>query len=197
MYFHKEARLIYLAHPRTASMATANALKSIGFEKCGGNHHIRLWDRCSPLPERLSDPIPYGENLVTEENRNEWYVFTTIRNHYDAVISWVFRRWRGRVKHGFEVKHFVEALDHNGWVGENSLWSLHSYDVDHIMRYENLQKEFDSVLRLGGLPKTIIEPYNVSEGRKGRHYRDLYIEETKEYVYHRFMDEMLMFGYTF
>jgi hypothetical protein len=76
MYVHEDRKLVYLAHPRTASNATVAFLKTCGFVKAlhpaVADHHAQL-----------GPP-------VTLKNRHEWTVATTVRNPLDTVVSWLF-----------------------------------------------------------------------------------------------------------
>jgi len=199
MYYHEAARLVYLAHPRTASVATATALQKVQFKQLGGNHHMRLWEYSPPRSSpKLQNPLPYGFNVVTPENRHEWTVFTCVRNHWDAAVSWVFKRYKDpAIEIEWKLETFVEALNYNGWVDANRMWALHSDDANIIMRYETLDADFERVLsRVGPLAPRITR-HNVSRKRAGRHYREFYVAETRDYIYDRFRSEIEALAYEY
>lgn len=185
MYIHKARRLIYLAHPRTASVATAAALAHLGFVKLEppSDHHSRLWDEGSP---------------VSRDNRSTWRVLTTVRNHWDAVVSWTFRRFKTR-KAGdilWDVKLLETALD-NRWISGERLWWLHSDDADTVLRYEALEEQLRQVLAEYDLRLPSIPWLNGSRNRPDREYRQFYNPQTQDYVARRFAGEIERFAYAF
>ncbi len=131
--------------------------------------------------------------IVTKENRSKWIVFTTVRNHYDALVSWVCKRYKNRTQTPWDLEAFKTALRANVWVEGHSLWGRHMHSADVVMRYESLELNLESVLGF----RLVIPPINVSEQRKGRPYREFYTDETREYVAERFGGEMRRFGYGF
>jgi len=118
MYASQERKLIYLAHPRTASLATAELLLSMGFEMIKGknSHHSTLFEEGSP---------------VTEENRHEWKVFTAVRNPWDVAVSWCLRGMHPirQPKTPWSPDIFKAGLI-TDWVKENALFWLHLADAD-------------------------------------------------------------------
>jgi hypothetical protein len=197
MYVHEQSRLVFLAHPRTASVATAEALKKIGFRMWGGSHHMRLWEHSPPRSSpAYPDPRPNGNELLTLNTRREWTVFTTIRNHFDTAVSWVFRRFKDRTL-DWSVDGFRTALDYNYWVDPHAMWAMHGADADVILRYETLEDDLARLLkarslRIAGLPRL-----NTSGRRNEAHYREFYTPETRAYVQERFKTELIGLGYEF
>ena len=177
--------MIYLAHPRTASVATSIALKHAGFEKLEppSDHHSRLWDEGTP---------------VTRANRATWTVFTTVRNHWDTVVSWMFRRFRTRTAEEilWDVETMRTALDVR-WVNDSRLWWLHGDDADTILRYETLERDLRQLLAEHGIVLPHLNVLNASSNRQTREYRRFYVPATQDYVASRFGDEARRFGYVF
>jgi hypothetical protein len=197
MYVHESARLVFLAHPRTASVSTAEALKKVGFEMWGGAHHMRLWEH-SPLrpSEKYPDPRPNGKPLMTRETRHEWTVFTTVRNHYDTAVSWVFRRFKDRTL-DWSVDGFRTALDYNYWVDPHAMWAMHGSDADEILRFETLEGDLRRILSSHGLALSLLPRVNVSKRRFGKGYQELYTASTRAYIAERFAEEIERFDYVF
>lgn len=183
MYIHHEAKLIYLAHPRTASIATSTTLRKIGFKKLEppSDHHSQLWDQGTP---------------VTRENRHEWTVFTTVRNHWDAMISWAFKKYRQEPK-VWDQRVFDHVFKGNRWVTDDRLWWLHLEEADVVLRYENLQEDFNSVLSKHGIDPPTLLRENVGRERNGKPYWIFYDRQTKKYIYEKFKKEIDQLGYTF
>lgn len=183
MYINKDAKLIYLAHPRTASVATSATLRKVGFKKLEppSDHHSQLWDQGTP---------------VTPENRHEWVVFTTVRNHWDAMISWAFKKYRQEPKE-WNTEVFDRVFKGNRWITEDRLWWLHLDEADVVLRYENLQEDFNSLLREHGIDPPVLVRENIGRERNGRPYWIFYDRETKLYIYEKFKDEIHRLDYRF
>lgn len=188
MYIHHDAHLIFLAHPRTASMATATALKSIGFEKLDppSDHHSRLWAEGTPF---------------NFDNRSKWTAFTAVRNHWDTVISWLFRRYSGRANPeppSFNQDALESVLDKsNHWVWPHRLWALHADDADVILHYEVLEGELNALLAGHDLGPVSLPLENVSENRGWRAYQMFYSPDTRAFIAERFADEIEALRYHF
>ena len=190
MYVHHQAKVVYLAGPRSASIATASALETVGF-RCIGNrrglignnfHHAPLWDGRSP---------------VTSETRDQWFVITTIRNHWDVAISWLFKRQRDlKIRPHWGVADFRKWLPAN-WVGPDRMWHLHADGADHLWRYETLERDMAKTLTSLGLSVPALHKENVTEVRGGEDYRRFYTPQTRRYIGERFAAEIERFGYTY
>ena len=180
MYIHRSG-LIYLAHPKTASTSTMRVLLNAGFVK--PNRH----DRHSTL---------YKDGTITPDNREKFYVFTTVRNHFDAAVSWAFMKKRGG---GWNLDLFKRALDpgSNPYIKEHSLWWMHSDDADRILKFESLQEDLDKLFTEYQIPVAKLPMENVTNARGSRAYREFYNDTTRAYVEERFKDELEKFEYTF
>ena len=170
MYVHKEAKLIFLANPRTASTSVAKALMEIGFEKEGAHHS-------------------------GQTDLRPWPTFAVVRNHWDAAVSWVFGLHKGEYKDLVVSVPTIEfALDNNGLVFDGRMFP---HRADGEIHYENLQNELNRVLFYWDLPEVDLPWLNVSTRRNGRHYREFHTDETRDYVHSRFKDEIESLGYEF
>lgn len=187
LYVHHEAKLIYLAQPRTASIATGAALRRVGFvTPQPGDHHSELYYPASP---------------VTKETRHEWCVATTVRNHWDACASWTAQRSGGFDLSGspWPKAAFVAAInpDKNSWTRKKTLYHMHLPHADVVMRFESLESDLRHWLTQAGLQMPFLARDNVSSLRDGRHYSELYDDETEAYIGLRFHDEIVRLGYRF
>ncbi len=187
MYLHHEARLAYLANPRVASKSTAEALLSVGFAQV---------DNVCASPSGL-------HHLTVAESKRDfagWTVFTTVRNHWDTVASWLLH-WSdvadvpagGRL---WTVDEVRGALDVNPWVGEHTLWHRHRGDTNALLRFENLDDDLRLVLWYhGGINMPSLSRVGAGEVRGGRPYQEFFDDETRDYVGQRFGDEISTLGY--
>ncbi len=179
MYFHRDAGLVYLSHPRTASHATGSALCRAGWEKVGRYHHASIRSAESPF----------------REEREAWTTITTVRNHWDAMVSWCcILRKSDRVTPAELERLMLE----NSWIGKDALYWLHLDDADAVLRYEHgVQAELERVLSGYGLPTPTLERENVTAIRAGRAYAQFYDDGTRAWVADRFAGEIERLGYEF
>lgn len=188
MYKSSRHQFIYLAHPRTASTATANAIagKCIpGTKVAGAQHHEGLGRR---LPG--------------------WVVMTTVRNHFDTLTSWYF----------YGKKSFPLDIDFIYWLFAydppepapgsqrsfrssryfptwGKLWGLHSPWATHLLRYENLTADLNAALAEAGARPVKVPLNNVSKYRNGARYQDIIGPETRAFIEREFGEEMEELGY--
>lgn len=66
--------------------------------------------------------------------------------------------------------------------------------MSRIIRFESIQKDFDEVCKLIGLPQTQLPLRNKSTHDE---YFKYYDAESAEAVFNRFKDEISHFGYSF
>jgi hypothetical protein len=185
MYVHPDAKLIYLAHPRTASTSTGKALKEIGFINSPEGHHARLHEK------RLLNK--YGAP------REKWLAFTTVRNHWCIGVSFIHVRRPDFVSPKvFKIEDFEKALD-KCWYREDHEMYAHHKAADVFLRFEDVENQVNTILRLAGLGPIKL-PHIFKEWqdkRGGPGYRRFYTDETRDYIYNRFKDEIERFGYEF
>lgn len=187
MYYHLEKRLLYLAHPRTASMSTASALcNGSGFEKAvPGDHHSPLWENGTARP-------------FSKEERGAWIVFTTVRNHWDAAVSWRYKKRYLREHTGLWDGGMWRLLfEANHWIKPGNMWWLHSDEADVVLRFESLERELGELLANHGIPFDGLPEDNITPGRTTREYRPFFSEHGRDYIGERFRNEIEKFSYTF
>lgn len=143
MSFIAPNRLIYLAHPRTASIATERALaKMFSGSMKTKNHHAQLHE----IDGRIGN-----EKIVT-----------TVRDPLDLIASWYANNpaW-----HKWGMLHFIENYGHD-MMARNGVLFYFLGDCDNHLRYESLQHDFDIIMNDWGFKTAIIERANVTEGKK-------------------------------
>jgi len=191
MYVSDEYRLVYLAQPRTASRAVAHLLKTqFGAEEVscqgsqfGAGHHSA------------------GVEYTVKYQRRGYTVFTVVRNHWDAVVSWWYNNQggvaRGAPNAAAQKKSWDNWLDYwcrdeqtNRWTGPGQLFGYLPPMADRVIRYENLEAE---------LSKLIGQPVEIPQmGRSPRvHYSHYFSAEEREQVGDYYAAEIELYGYGF
>ena len=133
MMVHHETRRIYLAHARVASRSTELALERVGFETVFGlGRHAQLYDKASP---------------VTREARDAWTVATTVRDHWDAAVSWIL--WDLVEKPLHRDPWSIPELERvfrmaKNYIRGDQMYGLHLDDADVILRFETLEADLVS-----------------------------------------------------
>lgn len=185
MWVLPEKQMCFLANPKTASLATAHALETLGFKHYGDQH---------------STPIRSGWNRWQEVD-DTWTIFCTVRNHFDVFVSWYFHNTRtpGTSKYfGYPFERFLYEWAFNPkWFHNNEIYWERRPWCNKILYYETLQADFDNLLVSCGLPATQLQQYNISKNRKGRHYREFYTESSIRFIEDKFGPEMILFNYRY
>ncbi len=172
MYVHQEKKVAFIAHPRTASQATGSVLKIRGFKLIGGHHQF---------PEEWK---PEG-----------WTTFATVRNPFDLMVSWYYQEM---YKSGREVEFdwwLRERLQKpNDYMRQGLFFGL-DFCTD-ILHFENLQEEFNQLMKRVGLSPMKIPWKNVSDKRAGRHFIYYYTPNLIELMGKKFDSLIHDHGYT-
>jgi hypothetical protein len=183
-YANPDARLAFLAHPRAASHSVARALQDqAGFVPVGTHHAGR---------DVVADRWPESAN---------WTFFCVVRNPYDALVSWWYKRGKGE---GFELRpRWLETLERQLSVerpegdvhlmAPGRLW-LMADECDVVLRFEHLTADLTELLDAHGLPVVNL-PWDVRSNRGGVPYWEEYDTATRDWVTTRYATELWTWGY--
>lgn len=181
VHIHDGVRAIYLAHPRTASVATGTALERRGFDEIAGGH-LTL------------EAARQASNVRVPDSLDSWTVFTTVRNHWDTVVSWLHL---GSSEEPVTREAIRDLVDRRREIEPGRLFGLHLDAADVVLRYEHLQKGLDRLLDSLGLEPVEIPREHVSVTRPDAPYRELYDSETRSLVRELFGGEIERLDYDF
>ena len=168
MSFIAVGKLIYLAHPRTASVATERALVlAFGGGRRTMNHHDEI--------EQISD------KLSTE------MVVTTIRDPLDLIVSWFVLNpdW-----HALGLNNFIKDYGHSALTRNGHLF-YHLSKATCLLRYERLQDDLNAMLLGLGLQRVEIPTTNVTKNKKD--FLSYHTPETINNMWRRFPWEMSLY----
>lgn len=172
MYIHRKKRLVWLANPKTASQSTADALvNQAGFERASRNHH---------------------DGLTKPADKGQYVVATTVRNHFDAVVSWWFHYNQQRPLDAEFIDHIYKSAYFPIF---DQFWGLHAPASQVILKYERLDEDLNDWLHTHGLPTVELPHMGVSKPRRGMPAKLFIDKQTAKYIRDRFRDEMERYGY--
>ena len=159
-------------------------------------------------------------DLIGEEEYNNKFVFASVRNPWDRLVSWFMfncNDYRSDPDQSSIYKNLgfkgwiMEGCPHTGWKPhhfahqpENPIsqlaWIIDKDDqviVDHVVRLENLQEDFEAIKQKLNLPKVTLPRLNISKKRQHQDYRKYYDWESKEKVRQLYRDDVRYFRYEF
>ena len=139
---------------------------------------------------------------VLGDDLKNYYLFTTVRNPFDKLVSYFFSPHRGDVRWDpEEFSRFVRGIKpiddfislSSGLLGFRKTNMASSFN--YIMRFEHLSDDFCEVLTELGLPKRTLPHRNRSSNRMP--YQECYDEELRRFVEERHKFEIELGGYEF
>lgn len=180
MYIDKDHKFLYLATPKTASTATAEALKEqLGFPNTHDHHGTR------------ND----AEDAYNVSIGNDWTVCTTVRNHFAVITSF----FCGRADPPFAVDYLANRLKSSlyfDYANGKYYEYLHLNDVNTTLRYQSLQTDLNFALKQAGLDPVEIPFTNPTrqlgpkETRGPKFYRKWFTTSSRAFVERKFQSEM-------
>lgn len=173
--FHGDKRAHFLAMPRTASKACAEAFKDLGDVTFDEHHSIKDFDQL----------VKPGD-----------LVMSTIRNHWNWFTSfWHLRGCPDRFDR-FVPKLCRESewIDRNPTCTECRLYWKYAPISSVILRYESIESDMNAALISHGFPTVALKQ---TGAKKPRPYQTYYKSQSREYVRQLFGAEINRYGYKF
>lgn len=199
-----EYNFVFVHIPKTAGNSIQNALKKYSEDKvvC-----LTSYQDGVERFEVRSDSFNTHKHSTLAEYKNEYgnalyaklFKFTCVRNPWERAISYYFSPHRGQVKwnkHDFiECVKQIQPVSHYISVDDNHQRLIHAVNnVDYIIRFENLEIDFEKVCDMIEIPRI---PLLVRNRSIRDAYYKYYDQETKDIVSERFNEEIQFFGYSF
>jgi len=120
----------------------------------------------------------------------DFFKFGATRNPWDRAISFYF--WQGHKS--FDKKIFINNLIQGSCADYFYVKKYNDHKLDYVIRFENLQEDFDIVCDKIGIPKQQLPHANKS---KHKHYTEYYDDETRQIVAEKYAKDIEYFGYEF
>ena len=140
-------------------------------------------------------PAKYIKQLIDPCKVDEYFKFSIARNPYDRAVS-LYHYLTRMGKHKYiNFECFIRNIHKIEGYGVQMSQSEFIGEVDYVIKFENLQTDFNTVCKKIGVPHKQLQHYKKTDNR--RHYRDYYDDETKQIIVNKFQDDIDRFGYTF
>lgn len=178
MYLIPSHKFAYIANPRTGSKAVRDALLSAGAELVGGHH---------------TTPDDHPEIEIGPD----WTVCATVRNHWDALVSWWWKIER-TPKAMTPLVEFLPSFCANNpnFIRDGHLWWAGEPYVNTYLRYEWLEADLNQALVKVGLNPVDLSQV-IDSKRGGRPYQVFYKKATSRWVGSYFAEEIAEHDYKF
>jgi chondroitin 4-sulfotransferase 11 len=191
------SKIIHLRPGRTAGISMTSYMSSLNVIEVS-------------KPYFLGNGInEWVENITDEEVKNDYFVFTFVRNPFDRLISaWNMFVYKGKVESNFEkfIKdRGVGHLLYEDGKFTNDHWFPQSYYVeyedgesfvDFTGKFENLKEDWPKVAKKFNINQNL---YNVFLDNQSNHdyYRNYYTEELVSIVSDVYKRDLELFDYEF
>lgn len=203
-------KFIFIHIPKTAGNAITTALKKYSNDEInlrrfdGENYHgISLWNRRKEI-RKHSLLVDYEKYY----DLNKYFKFVSVRNPWDKLLSWYFYH-----KKTNQIKDFDDFLNMvfvKGKIPKNSKDDISWYGtqlsylknkkgeiiVDQVIKFENLQDDFNVVCEKIGIKKNNLLHLNKSENSQ-IDYKNYYTEKQRDFVGNIYLEDIEYFNYSF
>lgn len=152
--------------------------------------------------------------VIDDQIFKKLYKFACVRNPWERMISLYFYKKNKRGIYDWSRNDFIDLVNNHGRSsfsylttkggGKLSKILSENYrlkrilgvkpEVDSVIRFENLQSDFDQVCETIGIPKVILPHRNKS---KHKNYTDYYDDDLIKLIEEKCRDDIDYFGYTF
>jgi len=147
------------------------------------------------------------ETEVGSEVFNSYYKFAVIRNPWEKAVSqFIYMKQKRKDLRKFigmtrwtsfrKYLHLITKIEHVQWMKQvDFIFDKNgNLNVDKIIRFENLEKEFHETRELIGIPYMKLPHDNKS---KRKHYTKYYNKRTQQMVAELYKEDIEAFDYTF
>jgi hypothetical protein len=220
----RDQRLLFVMAPRTACSAIGWVLREqLGGEWLPESAINDQRGRTLVVRKHTTLEELMTNGVLSAEERARMLVFTTVRNPFDSLVSLYVKnavelpsRWHKQGRDGRESKiddvrfcsthTFDEWIDHCYATRLRDLIRMrpvrrgrirHASGVDVVMRFENLQGDFDDVLRQVGITDEHRIPVLNRTTERKRDWRSYYSPRSRRLVERAWKEDLNRFGYSF
>lgn len=151
-----------------------------------------------------------AKEMLPDELYDELFKFTVVRNPFDLQVSSYYHMQKEKawamegidsfdqfIRRKFDPERGpIEPFDISSQLMSDYVVDLHGVQiVDFIAKYENLQRDFETICRHIGVPAPQLPHLRRAESRNG--YREYYTPELRGIVERHYAKDLELFGYAF
>ena len=185
MFINHEYKFIFIHIPKNAGTSIRNSFDINGYDKKVVRRRYPHYS-CSVIKKYCGDTT-----------WNNFYTFSVVRNPYDRMVSYYHYHKSNQYRHKSTAREYdfsewlVKGLDSNLKKTQSEYLDV---DINHVMRYESLQDDFNLVCDNIEIPRYELPKYNTSNHLNFAVY---YGEKEKDIVKGIFEEDFYRFGYEF
>lgn len=218
--------LLFIMTPRTGCTALGELLRAdFGAEFLpsedilGEDSKIAVQKKHSTLKQLIE------HGVLSSNERRDLFAFATVRNPYDSLVSLYVKKaktyqplledagsWVYRLNGYAEDMRFCASHSFDEWIDRHynprwtdrwlrrrrpSLYKKYVEGVDAILRFENLQEDFDGVLRQRGVTGEHNIPLVNRTDERRNSYHEYYSDRSRKIVGQIYRDDLRRFDYSF
>lgn len=191
-----ERKFIFLHYPKTAGNSLQNHLIQFSSDEkvCeavhqDGKERFQVVNRV--LGTRKHSKLKDYENALGTDKLSEYFVFSTIRNPWDRLVSRFFSpHQKNRFWDRSEFIKLVESED----TFEDFYFTLGNKKLDYIIRFESLDKDYSKVCDHLNISQPRLIKRNASIHEAYKYYYD---DELIEMVAKKYQREIELGNYSF
>jgi len=222
----RASELLFIMTPRTGCTALGELLcRELGGEYLpetdiiGANGNITVQKKHSTLSQLLD------RGLLSQEDRGRLCVFAAVRNPFDSLVSLYVKKsktyqpllddpdsWVHRVAGYAEDMRYCRTHTFDEWIdkqygvgtlgrwlrrGRGSLYRKYIDGVDAVIRFENLQEEFNQLLGRQGIELQLTIPRQNTTPQRRANYQEYYCPRSRKLVEQAFAEDLRRFAYQF
>tara|TARA_B100001109_G_C18753171_1_gene422392 strand:+ start:83 stop:640 length:558 start_codon:yes stop_codon:yes gene_type:complete len=183
MFINHKHKFIFIHIPKNAGTSIRNSFDIHGYDKRVVRrrypHYI-----CSEIKDYCGDDV-----------WNEFYKFSVVRNPYERMVSYYHFHKSEQYKYPATAQKMgfgewlERGLDNRLCITQTNYLNE---DIDYIIRYENLQDDFNIVCDNINIERYVLPNYNTSQHDN---YTQYYNSKEKEIVKDIFSEDFENFGY--
>tara|TARA_Y100000287_G_C14137589_1_gene313056 strand:- start:194 stop:796 length:603 start_codon:yes stop_codon:yes gene_type:complete len=188
----------------------------IHIPKTGGTSIEQVFKKRFKGNRKHMTMLDYENELGSEINK--YFIFSVIRNPWDRLVSyWKYRQGKphapidGKIKKFDDWLRFTSSLDLDNLIGKTHIGNISNFKVGldlqfnclvnnknkinaNLLRFENLQQDFNIICDKIGIPRKQLPHFNKT---KHKNYTEYYDEETKQIVAKKYAKDIKFFNYEF
>lgn len=202
----KTKKFVFIHVPKTEGNSVQDALRHFCDDKItvvdpSQDGINRFEVRNSEWPNLVKHSTLNDYNKVLGSRIPKFFVFTTIRNPFDKLVSFYFSPHRGDVKWDFnEFKNFVYSVPplDDFLITKRKFFLTPKVDVskvDKFLRFEHISDDFSDLCKTLRIYNIHLSHRNRSLTR--RDYRECYDKSLRKYVEQRHQLEITLGNYVF